>query len=95
MGGGGLSSAGSARENARSLRHLISTEMWTHLNMFHNRMAILTLLAVHQHENEDYAEAILSWLVPAGVANRLSAYATLLAGTLTRSGHILPLSRLH
>lgn len=57
--------------------------------------SILTLLAVHQHENEDYAEAILSWLVPAGVANRLSAYATLLAGTLTRSGHILPMPRVH
>ncbi len=31
-----------ARENARALRHLISTEMWIHLNMFHNRMAGLT-----------------------------------------------------
>jgi len=31
-----------ARENARSLRHLVSTEMWTHLNMFHNRVAKLT-----------------------------------------------------
>lgn len=30
-----------ARENARSLRHLISTEMWTHLNMFHNWMTTL------------------------------------------------------
>ncbi len=26
----------SARENARAIRHLISTEMWTHLNIFHN-----------------------------------------------------------
>ncbi len=25
-----------ARENARSLRHLISTEMWRHLNIFHD-----------------------------------------------------------
>ena len=31
-----------ARENARALRHLISTEMWTHLNIFHNRVAQLT-----------------------------------------------------
>ena len=31
-----------ARENARSIRHLISTEMWTHLNMFHGRVAGLT-----------------------------------------------------
>lgn len=30
-----------ARENARSLRHLISTEMWTHLNIFQNRVARL------------------------------------------------------
>ena len=27
-----------ARENARSLRHLISTEMWWHLNVFYNRL---------------------------------------------------------
>jgi uncharacterized alpha-E superfamily protein len=32
----------SARENARSLRHLISTEMWIRLNMFHNRLAALS-----------------------------------------------------
>lgn len=31
-----------ARQNARSVRHLISTEMWTHLNMFHNALAGLT-----------------------------------------------------
>lgn len=28
-----------ARENARSVRHLISTEMWTHINIFHARVA--------------------------------------------------------
>lgn len=33
-----LYSIGMARENARALRHLISTEMWTHLNVFHHRM---------------------------------------------------------
>lgn len=27
-----------ARENARALRHLISTETWSHLNVFHNRL---------------------------------------------------------
>ncbi len=32
------SSVRSARENARSLRHLISTEMWGHLNTFHNTL---------------------------------------------------------
>jgi uncharacterized alpha-E superfamily protein len=30
-----------ARENARALRHLISTEMWRHLNVFYNRLAAL------------------------------------------------------
>lgn len=30
-----------ARENARGLRHLISTEMWRHLNVFYNRLAAL------------------------------------------------------
>jgi uncharacterized alpha-E superfamily protein len=31
-----------ARENARTLRPLISTEMWVQLNVFHNRLAALT-----------------------------------------------------
>jgi len=31
-----LAAVGQARENARMLRHLISTELWTHLNVFHN-----------------------------------------------------------
>lgn len=31
-----------ARENARSVRHLISTEMWTDLNIFYNRTTRLT-----------------------------------------------------
>ena len=31
-----LSSVRVARENARMLRHLISTEMWTHINVFYN-----------------------------------------------------------
>lgn len=30
-----------ARENARTLRHLISTEMWHQLNVFHKRLAAL------------------------------------------------------
>jgi uncharacterized alpha-E superfamily protein len=33
-----ISSVRSARENARSLRPLISTEMWTHLNVFFNEL---------------------------------------------------------
>ncbi len=37
-----VSDIAAAREAARSLRHLISTEMWTHLNMFHSRLQALT-----------------------------------------------------
>ncbi len=37
-----VSNIAAAREAARSLRHLISTEMWTHLNMFHARVQALT-----------------------------------------------------
>lgn len=33
-----LSSVWAARENARSLRHLISVEMWTQLNVFYTRL---------------------------------------------------------
>lgn len=33
-----LADLGAARENARTLRHLISTEAWTQLNVFHNRL---------------------------------------------------------
>ena len=36
------SSIRAARENARSIRHLISLETWTQLNVFYNRMARLT-----------------------------------------------------
>lgn len=36
-----LSDLFAARENARALRPLISTEMWTQLNMFYNRVAAL------------------------------------------------------
>ncbi len=33
-----ISCTRAARENARSVRHLISTEMWTHINIFHARV---------------------------------------------------------
>ena len=33
-----VSAVYTARENARSLRHLISTETWSHLNVFYNRL---------------------------------------------------------
>lgn len=32
-----------ARQNARSVRHLISTEMWTHLNIFHSDVRALNM----------------------------------------------------
>ncbi len=34
-----VSAVKSARENARTLRPLISTEMWVQLNKFHSRMS--------------------------------------------------------
>lgn len=45
-----IAAIASARENARQLRPLISTEMWAHLNMFYNRLLALepaTDLAQH------------------------------------------------
>jgi len=38
-----------ARENARQLRPLISTELWTHLNVFYNRIAALLPAEVGEH----------------------------------------------
>lgn len=35
------SAVSAARENARSVRHLISTEMWTHLNIFSSQVRAL------------------------------------------------------
>jgi len=40
--GSAISSVFMARENARSVRHLISTEMWVQLNMFRHRLGALT-----------------------------------------------------
>ncbi len=37
-----ISAVRMARENARMLRHLISTEMWTHLNIFYNELRDLS-----------------------------------------------------
>ena len=36
------SAVAAARQNARSIRHLISTEMWTQINIFHNQISALT-----------------------------------------------------
>ncbi len=38
-----------ARQNARTLRPLISTEMWIHLNIFYNRLGALTEDDVSEH----------------------------------------------
>ena len=37
-----VSSLRAGRENARSIRHLISTEMWTHINIFQGEIAAIT-----------------------------------------------------
>ena len=37
-----VSAISNARENARTLRPLISTEMWVQLNVFYNRLAALS-----------------------------------------------------
>lgn len=37
-----ISAVRSAKENARALRPLLSTEMWQHLNMFNNHLSTLT-----------------------------------------------------
>jgi len=47
-----ISAIRSARENARALRPLISTEMWTQLNIFHRRL--------HALSPDDLSEARLS-----------------------------------
>ncbi len=36
-----VSAIGNARENARALRPLVSTEMWVTLNVFHNRLKVI------------------------------------------------------
>lgn len=44
-----IAAIASARENARQLRPLISTEMWAHLNMFYNRLLALEPSDLAQH----------------------------------------------
>lgn len=41
-----ISAIAAARENARTLRPLISTEMWTQINVFHNHIASLDASAL-------------------------------------------------
>jgi len=70
-----VSSVAAARFNARSLRHLISTDMWNQINMFHAEMAAL--------KRRDVAPARL-----AGACRRVrencQAHAGITEGTLYR-----------
>lgn len=65
-----------ARENARTLRHLISTESWTHLNVFYNRLQKLTL--------DDLALSNLS-RVCAGLKEDCQLHTGIIEGTGYRS----------
>jgi uncharacterized alpha-E superfamily protein len=64
-----------ARENARALRPLISTEMWTQLNVFHNRVASL--------RDADIVEERLA-RVCAMIKEGCDAHTGITAGTLYR-----------
>lgn len=44
-----IAAISAARENARQLRPLISTEMWAHLNVFYNRLLSLEPADLAQH----------------------------------------------
>ena len=44
-----VSAIRAARENARTLRPLISTEMWTQINVFYNRLAALGPAEIAPH----------------------------------------------
>jgi uncharacterized alpha-E superfamily protein len=61
-----------ARENARTLRHLISTETWSHLNVFHNRLQKLA--------PEDLALSNLS-RVCAGIKEDCQLHTGIIEGT--------------
>jgi uncharacterized alpha-E superfamily protein len=69
-------SVAAARENARTLRHLISTESWTHLNVFYNRLQKLTL--------DDLALSNLS-RVCAGIKEDCQLHTGIIEGTGYRS----------
>jgi uncharacterized alpha-E superfamily protein len=70
-----ISDVHAARENARALRPLISTEMWTQLNMLHNRLAGL--------RPADVAEEKLSGLCD-WIKRGCDAHAGITAGTFYR-----------
>jgi len=51
-------SLGMARENARSLRHLISTEVWRQLNIFHSEVDALTAQKVTSRRLHEVCQQI-------------------------------------
>jgi len=71
-----IAAVAGARENARTLRHLISTESWTHLNVFYNRLQKLTL--------DDLALSNLS-RVCAGIKEDCQLHTGIIEGTGYRS----------
>jgi uncharacterized alpha-E superfamily protein len=70
-----LSAIRAARENARTLRPLISTEMWVQLNVFYNRLAALT--------EDDLMPARLATLL-GGVKEACQAHTGITEGTFFR-----------
>ena len=70
-----ISSLANARENARAMRHLISTEMWAQLNVFHGWMKELTARDIHLNN--------LSRLC-ATIKESCQAHAGILEGTIYR-----------
>lgn len=70
-----IASVHQARENARALRHLISTEMWTQVNVFHGRLTSL--------RSKDLALEKLS-LVCADVKESCQTHAGITEGTYYR-----------
>ncbi len=64
-----------ARENARSVRHLISTEMWTHLNIFSSQVRALSA--------KDLSLANLS-VVATAVINGCQSFEGIAEGTFLR-----------
>lgn len=54
-----VESVRAARENARSVRHLISTEMWTHLNIFHGKLKQLKQRDIRLPELSRLASSVI------------------------------------
>jgi uncharacterized alpha-E superfamily protein len=55
-----ISCLANARENARSVRHLLSTEMWTHLNMLHGKIAAFNARDIRSSNLSQTTHTIIS-----------------------------------